>query len=106
MTPTTSTAPRWVDPAGDAWPITGRWCATCSLPLLPAEPGQAAHPNCEDLPFTHGDWWAPHEVEDRAWCICGPGRTCRWHRAQAASGSTSPRKPDSPDVEDHEEGAA
>lgn len=47
---TTMVPPRWVDPSGAAWPITGTWCAICQLPLLVVEPGQVAHPTCEDFP--------------------------------------------------------
>lgn len=47
-----TTAPsRWLDSAGHSWPITGTWCALCGLPLVAVEPGQRAHPCCEDSPL-------------------------------------------------------
>ena len=38
---------RWTDEYGHQWPITGHWCDTCGLPLIPVG-GSPRHPLCEE----------------------------------------------------------
>lgn len=114
----TTTAPRWVDSTGAAWPVTGDWCAICAMPLLVTEPGQTSHPNCEDFPDVHS--WptptartsptstaagglptksrtAPGVSADADWCAGGTGQSA----ARRRHGSQT-----SPTSRTHEEGAA
>lgn len=37
------------DDDGHLWPITGQWCETCHMPLIPTHEA-TTHPNCEEQP--------------------------------------------------------
>lgn len=40
-------ADRWTDAEGHRWPVTGTWCTSCGLPLVPVD-GRPTHPNCPE----------------------------------------------------------
>ncbi len=40
-------ADRWTDDDGHAWPLTGRWCDACGLPLDAILADVGVHAGCE-----------------------------------------------------------
>ena len=39
---------RIIDAHGAAWPVTGRWCDTCGMPMA-LEVAESAHPGCQEV---------------------------------------------------------